>query len=57
MKEGSEGRLQSVSVFPFPVLEEVDGHRREDVGSAPLPGVGRQSGSYEQFRSDTGRMP
>lgn len=56
MKEASEGGLQSVSLSPFPMLDEVDGPRRKEVGSAPLPLVGRQSGFDEQFRSDTGRM-
>ena len=55
-KVGSEGGLQSISVSPFPVLDEVDGPRRKEVGSAPLAGVDRHSGSYEQFRSDIGRM-
>lgn len=42
-KAVSEGRLQSISVSPFLVLDEVDGPRRKEVGPAPLADMGRQS--------------
>lgn len=54
--KAGEGGLQSISLSPFLVLDEIDGPRRKEVGSAPLDGVGRPSGSYEQFRFDIDRM-
>lgn len=50
------GGLQSISVSLFPMLDEVDGPRRKEAGLASLSGVGRQSDSYKQFRSDVGVM-